>query len=200
MRITIELRQDSEVRDHELEISPQSALKADRGRLEAKLDGQLVLVDWAEVSPGVYSLIVDGQSYEVHLTNPPHDEGAGNAESRSRRAGSSYLASLATRRYHLEVRDQRLRSPSEPGSPLEGPQEIAAPMPGKIIRILVSESQEVRAGDGLLVMEAMKMQNELRAPRAGRVEEIHAVEGAAVETGFKLLRLGFSQLTSGGKR
>ena len=62
-------------------------------------------------------------------------------------------------------------------------------MPGKVVRVLVAPGHEVRAGQGLVVMEAMKMENELRAPRAGRVSEIHVAERQAVETGALLLVL-----------
>jgi biotin carboxyl carrier protein len=62
-------------------------------------------------------------------------------------------------------------------------------MPGKIVKILVLENQQVGEGQGLLVIEAMKMQNELRAPRPGRVEKVYVLEGSGVEAGFKLLRL-----------
>ncbi|MDR3675511.1 MAG: acetyl-CoA carboxylase biotin carboxyl carrier protein subunit, partial [Acidobacteriota bacterium] len=72
----------------------------------------------------------------------------------------------------------------------EGPQEIVAPMPGKIVKILVGEGEEVERGQGLLVIEAMKMQNELRAPRAGRVDRICIAEGQGVDTGARLVRLG----------
>jgi biotin carboxyl carrier protein len=71
----------------------------------------------------------------------------------------------------------------------EGPQEIVAPIPGKIVKVLVTEGQEVERDQGLLVIEAMKMQNELRAPRAGRVERVYMAEGRGVETGARLLRL-----------
>ena len=62
-------------------------------------------------------------------------------------------------------------------------------MPGKLVRLLVAAGQEVAAGQGLLVMEAMKMENELKAPRAGRVRDIHVAERQAVETGALLLVL-----------
>jgi pyruvate carboxylase subunit B len=62
-------------------------------------------------------------------------------------------------------------------------------MPGKIVKTLVSEGQEVKSNQGLLVIEAMKMQNELRAPRAGRVERVYLTEGQGVEAGTRLLRL-----------
>jgi biotin carboxyl carrier protein len=62
-------------------------------------------------------------------------------------------------------------------------------MPGKIVRVLVAAGQQVEAGAGLLVMEAMKMENELKAPRAGRVREVRVDERQAVETGALLLVL-----------
>ena len=62
-------------------------------------------------------------------------------------------------------------------------------MPGKIAKVLIAEGQQVSSGDGLLVIEAMKMQNEIRALRSGRVEKIYVSEGAGVETGFRLVRL-----------
>ena len=62
-------------------------------------------------------------------------------------------------------------------------------MPGRIVKVLVEENQPVAAGDGLVVIEAMKMQNELRAPRAGRVEKVYVAAGVGVETGTKLVRV-----------
>jgi biotin carboxyl carrier protein len=70
-----------------------------------------------------------------------------------------------------------------------GPQVLVAPMPGRIVKVLVAEGQEIQQGAGLLVIEAMKMQNELRAPRAGRVEEIYVQEGTGVESGARLIQL-----------
>jgi pyruvate carboxylase subunit B len=62
-------------------------------------------------------------------------------------------------------------------------------MPGKIVKVLVTEGQEVSRDQGLLVIEAMKMQNELRAPRAGRIERVYMEEGRGVESGARLVRL-----------
>jgi biotin carboxyl carrier protein len=89
----------------------------------------------------------------------------------------------------VEIRDPRRWRRDGAGVREEGPQEIVAPMPGKIVKVLVSENQEVAREQGLLVIEAMKMQNEIRAARAGRVERIYAQEGTGVEVGFRLLRL-----------
>ena len=85
----------------------------------------------------------------------------------------------------LDERKLRLRRASGKFT-LEGPQRIDAPMPGKVVRVLVKVGDEVQEGQGLLVVEAMKMENELKSPKAGKVTELHAVEGAAVESGAKL--------------
>lgn len=71
-----------------------------------------------------------------------------------------------------------------------GPTKLTAPMPGKIVKVLVAEGEAVDGGRGVLVMEAMKMENELKAPRAGTVQEIRVREGQAVEMGALLLILG----------
>jgi biotin carboxyl carrier protein len=65
----------------------------------------------------------------------------------------------------------------------EGRQQITAPMPGKVVRVLLQEGDTVEAGQGLLVVEAMKMQNEIRSPKSGRVEKLFAKEGLAVNAG-----------------
>ena len=90
--------------------------------------------------------------------------------------------------HRLEILDERrLRMRRASGKfSLEGPQRIDAPMPGKVVRVLVKAGDEVQEGQGLLVVEAMKMENELKSPKAGKVTELHAVEGAAVESGAKL--------------
>ena len=85
----------------------------------------------------------------------------------------------------LDERRLRLRRAGGKFS-LEGPQRVDAPMPGKVVRVLVKVGDEVAEGQGLIVVEAMKMENELKSPKAGKVAELHAVEGAAVESGAKL--------------
>jgi biotin carboxyl carrier protein len=102
---------------------------------------------------------------------------------------SPYLVTVGLRHYLVEIRDPRRWRRDGAGVREKGPQEIVAPMPGKIVKVLVSENQEVVRDQGLLVIEAMKMQNEIRAPRAGRVERIYAQEETGVEAGFRLLRI-----------
>jgi biotin carboxyl carrier protein len=91
--------------------------------------------------------------------------------------------------YPLEILDERrLRMRRASGNfTLQGPQRVDAPMPGKITRVLVKVGDEVQEGQGLVVVEAMKMENELKSPKAGKIAELHAVEGAAVESGAKLV-------------
>jgi biotin carboxyl carrier protein len=85
----------------------------------------------------------------------------------------------------LDERRQRLRRASGKFT-LEGPQRVDAPMPGKVVRVLVKQGDEVQEGQGLVVVEAMKMENELKSPKAGKVRELHAQEGQAVEAGARL--------------
>jgi biotin carboxyl carrier protein len=67
-----------------------------------------------------------------------------------------------------------------------GPQKLTAPMPGKIVRILVAPGDEVKAGQGIVVMEAMKMQNEMKSPKDGKVQKILTSEGSTVNPGDTL--------------
>ena len=90
--------------------------------------------------------------------------------------------------YPLEILDERKLRMRRAGGKftLEGPQRIDAPMPGKVTRVLVKVGDAVEEGQGLIVVEAMKMENELKSPKAGKVTELQAVEGATVESGAKL--------------
>ena len=91
--------------------------------------------------------------------------------------------------YPLEMLDERKLRMRKAGGKfsLDGPQRIDAPMPGKVVRVLVKKGDAVAEGQGLVVVEAMKMENELKSPKAGVVSELFAVEGAAVENGAKLV-------------
>lgn len=180
MKIDIKHRMHSGTSDHQIELVPAGVGWAFGGRLQYAFDEERGEADWAEISPGVYSFLIGGRSYEIHVAARPGDFGA---------RSTSYDVTVGVHRYHLEVQDQRRRRHTASDGLHQGPQEILSPMPGRIVKILVAENQEVGQGEGLLVIEAMKMQNELRAPRAGRVDQVYVKEGVGVETGFKLLRL-----------
>ncbi|RPJ64661.1 MAG: acetyl-CoA carboxylase biotin carboxyl carrier protein subunit [Acidobacteria bacterium] len=84
---------------------------------------------------------------------------------------------------------RRWNRPGAAAAGAAGPQRITAPMPGKVLKVLVAAGESVEERQGLVVVEAMKMENELRAPRAGRVREVHVQEGAPVESGRLLVVL-----------
>ncbi|MDQ6699996.1 MAG: biotin/lipoyl-binding protein [Acidobacteriota bacterium] len=119
--------------------------------------------DVVEVEPGVYSVILQGRSYEARVNG---------AE-----------VSVESRRLLVEVQDPRRWNPASATLPGEGRATLKAPMPGKVIRILAHPGDDVTAGQGILVIEAMKMQNELKAPRAGRIASVSVKENDAVTAG-----------------
>jgi biotin carboxyl carrier protein len=110
-----------------------------------------------EVEPGVYSILVDGASYEARLSG---DE-------------------IAVNGYRIARRQKRASGPAG----AHGKASIVAPMPGKVVRLLVAPEQEVTAGQGIVVVEAMKMQNELKSPRDGRVTALNVKENDSVNAG-----------------
>jgi biotin carboxyl carrier protein len=138
------------------------------------VDGQEVPCDCVRLPNGHYSLIIDGR---VHDFIVEVSEGKCSLSSRD---GSSQLAVMDTRRLAFQ-RDV------EGGQ--AGLQRLTADMPGKVIRVLVQEGESVAFDQGLLVLEAMKMQNEIRAPKSGIVREIRVSAGATVATGEFLLSI-----------
>ena len=146
---------------HRLELN-----RAD-GRWSCRLDGREVEVDAVLARPDVLSLRIGNQAYEVKC---------------ERVAGDMHLW-VGSARLAAEVRDPRSLRGRVRAVDDRGPKKLTAPMPGKIVRVLVSEGDEVEAGAGVLVVEAMKMQNELKSPKKGRIQKILVSEGAAVNSG-----------------
>jgi glutaconyl-CoA/methylmalonyl-CoA decarboxylase subunit gamma len=164
----------------EIEVNSLPSSRQRSGRIDIRNDSGQGAADWAEVAPQAYSILLDGQSYDVRIERARVVDEA---------ARDVYTAHVGARAYRLELRDPRRARRSGAAGTHDGPQEILAPMPGRIVKVLAAAGQEVKAGDSLIVMEAMKMQNEIRAPRGGRVEAIRVAEGEGVETGAPLLRL-----------
>jgi biotin carboxyl carrier protein len=127
-----------------------------------------VPLDVALVAPDTLSLIYKGKSFEVRRENS--SDGV-----RIWINGESYPVEVSDPR---SFRGRKKRSDSE-----AGPRKLIAPMPGKVVRVLVSDSSEVEAGQGIMVIEAMKMQNEIKSPRKGRVQKIMVQSGASVNAG-----------------
>ena len=105
------------------------------------------------------------------------------------RSGASALASdlriwVGDQSYSAEVSDPRsLRNRKARADAGKGPRPLVAPMPGKVVRFLVAEKSAVEAGQGVVVVEAMKMQNEIKSPKKGIVLKLSVAEGAAVNAG-----------------
>jgi biotin carboxyl carrier protein len=113
----------------------------------------------------------------------------------ARRGGArgAYGISIDGRRFAVEALDERtraIRDLSAASAAAAGPAPLVAPMPGLIVRVNVAPGEEVQAGQGLVVMEAMKMENELRASSAGTVVAVRVTPGTAVEKGAVLVELG----------
>ena len=137
-----------------------------------KVDGQEMEVDAALTARDVLSVLVGGKAYEIK---------------RERSLQGDLHMVIGSARYAVDVQDPRsLRSRRAVAGAEAGPQKIKAAMPGKIVRILVSEGEGVTAGQGVIVMEAMKMQNEMKSPKDGRVQKVLTAEGSTVNAGDTL--------------
>ena len=148
----------------------------ERGRFEIVLDGVAHSVDAVAIEPGRWSLLfADGRSHEVVIVTNGHQGSA------------TVLVDGST--VPIGVRDPRRRRDAG-GHAGDGPVPILAPMPGKVVRVLVAAGDAVSARQSVIVVEAMKMENELRAPKAGIVGEVLAREGALVDAGALLLTIG----------
>jgi biotin carboxyl carrier protein len=144
-------------------------LQRDSHRWQISLDGAALNADAVEISPNVFSVLLNGESYEVRVA-----------------AADDGKLTLQTRHHEFvaEVLDPRAWRGRRHGTvEAEGRQQIVAPMPGKVVRLLVKAGDKVEAGQGLLVVEAMKMQNEVRSPKTGTVERLLAKEGQPVNAG-----------------
>jgi biotin carboxyl carrier protein len=148
------------------------------GIFTVTIDGHEHRVDAVPVDAQSWSLLLGGESHEVTLSRS--GPGGGSVVN----VGGTPIAALLNGRR----RSGRKEDGGHGGSPTAGgPQRIAAPMPGKIARVLVEPGTEVKARQPVVVIEAMKMENELRASRDGVVAEVHAREGQSVEAGTLLV-------------
>jgi biotin carboxyl carrier protein len=145
-------------------------LELDRanGHWRCLLDGHEIQVDAVPAQPDVLSILIEGKAYQV----------------RRERIESSLRIWVGDRSYAAEVSDPRsLRGRKARSDAGRGPQHLVAPMPGKVVRFLVGENSAVEAGQGVVVVEAMKMQNEIKSPKKGRVVKLAVAEGAPVNAG-----------------
>jgi biotin carboxyl carrier protein len=163
MKFRIQLTGVKGQRTHVVELEPNGT------GYRVLLDGRTVEADATPVSPNTISVLLGGRAYEVYVT-PALD-------------GTVKLQS-GPHEFTAGIQDPRAwRGRKQGAMEAEGRQPIVAPMPGKVIRLLVSAGDEVEAGQGLVVVEAMKMQNEIRSPKRGKVERVVATEGQNVNAG-----------------
>lgn len=151
--------------EHTLEISGS-------GKLSCRFDSSAFEADAAEVAPDVYSLLIADESFEARV---------------STNDGNTYSVEVDGIVYQVSIDDPRSWSRGKKDVAVAGTRRITAPMSGKIVRVLVAEGQQVAAGEGLVVVEAMKMQNEIKSPKAGVVSKVAVQTGQAVNSGDALL-------------
>jgi biotin carboxyl carrier protein len=136
-------------------------------RIAVVIDGRTVEADAVKISTGVYSILLDGRSLEVTVEE----------------TAEGLRVCAADCEFRVEIADSSWRSKRGGGIELEGRQPVSAPMPGKIVSVLITSGQNVEAGRELFVIEAMKMQNGIRSPKSGSVERLLVKEGQTVNAG-----------------
>ncbi len=163
MRYEVQLASSSEGKKRVIELEREAV------GWRVTLDGQPVAVDAVEIAPDILSILLEGQSFEISVTPSPDGK---------------LKLQTGSQEFTAEVINPRAWSGRRHGSvEAEGRQQVVAPMPGKVVRLLVKAGDHVEAGQGLLVVEAMKMQNEIRSPKSGTVERVLAKEGQPVNAG-----------------
>jgi biotin carboxyl carrier protein len=163
--VKLRLAINGEEKDIELVALPEEC----RFRMEGTERSATVAV----AEPGVYSILIDGRSYDAHVD----------------RTERGLVVVIAGHRFAIDICDPRRWSPKS-ASGGHGMAMLTSPMPGKVVRVLVAAGDTVEAGQGVLVVEAMKMQNEIKAPRPGVVTSLSTKEGATVSAGEPLATIG----------
>lgn len=150
---------------HEIEIERKE------GKVFARVDGREYELEASRPEENVYLLKLDGLVFEVFVSPDPGDEQVRKVK-------------IAADDLEIRIFDpKRLRGADAGGASAEGAAEIRTAMPGKVVRVLKGENDEVAAGEGVIVVEAMKMQNEMKSPKDGVVSEIRFREGETVNAG-----------------
>ncbi len=150
---------------HEIEI------KRARDKIFADIDGRQYELEASAPEPNVYLFKRDGKIYQIFV-------------SPRQNANEPFSVNVGNHNFTVKIIDpKRLRGTSGTSEHAGGVAEIKTAMPGKLVRVLVEVGAEIKQGDGVLVVEAMKMQNEMKSPKDGIVKEIHFAEGATVNAG-----------------
>lgn len=151
-------------------------LGSDPVRFRIAWDGVTRVVDARRIDPETLSLVLVEGGSGSHTVRCVDADGAVDVH-----VGGAVVRAL------VDVGRARFTGLDARGGDRGGGQHVTAPMSGKVVRLLVAPGDEVEAGQGVVVVEAMKMENELTAPRAGRIAEVAVAEGASVEAGKVLI-------------
>jgi len=163
MKFEIQLTGTGGKRKHVVELGQKGEVRT------VTLDGQPIDADAVQIAPNAISVMIGGQSFEIHV---------------SRSTDGTLKLQCGPHEFSVDIIDPRAWRGRKHGAvEVEGRQEILAPMPGKVVRVLAAVGDAVEAGQGLLVVEAMKMQNEIRSPKSGKVERLLVKEGQNVNAG-----------------
>jgi biotin carboxyl carrier protein len=143
------------------------------GRYRFSIDGREQVVDSRQTGTGTFSLLIDHATAEVSVVA----------------RGEDFAVTIDGRTHRLRLLDERRARRAAAAGSADGAREVRAAMPGKVVAVLIAAGATVERGQGILVIEAMKMENEIPAPRAGTVTEVLAKPGQAVEAGELLARI-----------
>jgi biotin carboxyl carrier protein len=142
------------------------------GVYDLTFEGETVRVDAAKSGRTIYSIIEDGKQFEAMVEE---------------RGAHGFDILVSGRLFHLDAVDERSKVLAQQArSVAEGPQSVEAQMPGKVVKVHVAAGARVAEGQGVMVVEAMKMENEIASPIDGIVKEMSVSEGQTVETGATL--------------
>jgi biotin carboxyl carrier protein len=157
MKLIAELNNEK----HEVEF------KRDGEIVRASIDGREYELEASEVEPNVYLLKHENQIFQIHVS-----------------PAQPAIVDLGNHSFEIKISDpKRLRSAAGAAGNADGTIEIKTAMPGKVVRIVAEQGAEIKQGESVLVVEAMKMQNEMKSPKDGVVKEIRVAEGATVNAG-----------------
>lgn len=164
MKLTAEI-------DGESQQQQQLQIKVEGARVYAEIDGRSYELEARASSPGLHLLMTEGRVYECRVDADAARQGASEVH-------------IGSRAYNVTLIDpKRLRGGQSAGAHVDGTAQIVAAMPGKVVRVLVEQGAQVEAGDSIVVVEAMKMQNEMKSPRSGTVTTLRAKAGETVKAG-----------------
>ena len=145
--------------------------------LEIKVDDKIYKIDLMHTADGTFSILDDGHSFDVELLS--------NGQPKK------YLAYTLYNTYDLEIIDAESQYLMNRGNGGQGNNEhtISSPMPGKVVKILASEGEEIKAGETAIIISAMKMESEYKSPKDGIIKKIHVKEGDTIEGNQLLIEL-----------